>query len=78
MRWGLLYGFVLIALLSHLLLDWTNNYGLRPFFPFNPHWYALDAYREVASSELFIAHRDLSYSLVIGCLDWFGKHLDPG
>jgi len=39
-RWGLLYGFVLIALLSHLLLDWTNNYGLRPFFPFNGHWYA--------------------------------------
>jgi len=39
-RWGLLYGFVLIALLSHLLLDWTNNYGLRPFFPFNTHWYA--------------------------------------
>ncbi len=39
-RWGLLYGFVLIALLSHLLLDWTNNYGVRPFFPFNPRWYA--------------------------------------
>jgi len=30
----------LVALLSHLLLDWTNNYGLRPFFPFNPHCYA--------------------------------------
>jgi inner membrane protein len=30
-RWGLLYGFV---------LDWTNNYGLRPFFPFDRHWYA--------------------------------------
>lgn len=29
-----------LALGSHLLLDWTNNYGLRPFFPFNPHWYA--------------------------------------
>jgi len=39
-RWGLLYWFALIALLSHLLLDWTNNYGLRPFFPFNPRWYA--------------------------------------
>ena len=39
-RWGLLYGFILIALLSHILLDWTNNYGVRPFFPFNPHWYA--------------------------------------
>jgi inner membrane protein len=39
-RWGLLYWFALIALLSHLLLDWTNNYGLRPFFPFNSRWYA--------------------------------------
>jgi len=39
-RWGLLYGFTLVALLSHLLLDWTNNYGIRPFFPFNPRWYA--------------------------------------
>jgi inner membrane protein len=26
--------------LSHLLLDWTNNYGLRPFFPFDPRWFA--------------------------------------
>jgi inner membrane protein len=39
-RWPLLYYFSLIALLSHLLLDWTNNYGLRPFFPFHPRWYA--------------------------------------
>ena len=39
-RWGLLYGFALIALLSHILLDWLNNYGVRPFFPFNPRWYA--------------------------------------
>ena len=39
-RWGLLYGFTLLALLSHLWLDYTNNYGLRPFYPFNPRWYA--------------------------------------
>src|ERR1700758_2622670 len=39
-RWGVLYGCSLIALLSHILLDWTNNYGVRPFFPFNPRWYA--------------------------------------
>jgi inner membrane protein len=39
-RWGLLYGFALIGLLSHILLDWLNNYGVRPFFPFNPRWYA--------------------------------------
>jgi inner membrane protein len=39
-RWGWLYLTSCIAALSHLLLDWTNNYGVRPFFPFNPHWYA--------------------------------------
>jgi inner membrane protein len=39
-RWFLIWLFALIADLSHLLLDFTNNYGVRPFFPFNPHWYA--------------------------------------
>jgi inner membrane protein len=39
-RWGWLYGTALVAALSHLLLDWTNNYGLRPFYPFNARWYA--------------------------------------
>jgi inner membrane protein len=39
-HWQRLYLFSLIALLSHILLDYTNNYGIRPFFPFNPRWYA--------------------------------------
>jgi len=39
-HWGWLYLTALIAALSHLTLDWTNNYGVRPFFPFNPRWYA--------------------------------------
>jgi inner membrane protein len=39
-RWGWLYAAAFVSALSHLLLDWSNNYGLRPFFPFNPHWYA--------------------------------------
>ncbi|MDE1160527.1 MAG: metal-dependent hydrolase [Acidobacteriaceae bacterium] len=39
-RWGMLYLLMLLALCSHLLLDFTNNYGIRPFAPFNPHWYA--------------------------------------
>jgi inner membrane protein len=39
-HWGWLYLTALIAALSHILLDWTNNYGVRPFFPFNPRWYA--------------------------------------
>jgi inner membrane protein len=40
LHWGWLYLTALFSALSHLLLDWTNNYGLRPFFPFNPRWYA--------------------------------------
>jgi inner membrane protein len=39
-RWGWLYLTALLAALCHILLDWTNNYGIRPFFPFNPRWYA--------------------------------------
>ena len=40
LHWGWLYLTALVAALSHLMLDWTNNYGLRPFFPFSPRWYA--------------------------------------
>jgi inner membrane protein len=40
LHWGWLYFTSCVAALSHLLLDWTNNYGVRPFFPLNPRWYA--------------------------------------
>jgi len=40
LRWLWLYATALVAAFSHILLDWTNNYGVRPFFPFNPRWYA--------------------------------------
>lgn len=39
-RWFLLWLFALLADLSHLLLDFTNDYGIRPFAPFQPRWYA--------------------------------------
>lgn len=39
LRWGRIWLCAWIADLSHILLDWTNNYGVRPFFPFNPHWF---------------------------------------
>jgi inner membrane protein len=41
-RWGLLFCFAYLAALSHLLLDFTNNYGLRPFWPFSEKWYSWD------------------------------------
>jgi inner membrane protein len=31
-----------IATASHVLLDFTNQYGVRPFLPFNGRWYAWD------------------------------------
>jgi inner membrane protein len=39
-RWGLLFLFAYIAGLSHILLDYTNNYGVRPFWPFWEKWYS--------------------------------------
>jgi inner membrane protein len=31
-----------IGVLSHLLLDWTNDYGIRLLLPFSIHWFHLD------------------------------------
>ena len=41
-RWGLLFLLSYIAGLSHILLDFTNNYGVRPFWPFWGKWYSWD------------------------------------
>ena len=41
-RWGLLFLYACIAGLSHILLDFTNNYGVRPFWPFYERWYSWD------------------------------------
>ncbi len=59
-RWSLLYAFLLLALLSHLLLDYSNNYGLRPFLPFRSQWYA--------ASIVFIFDPIIFLSLLSGLL----------
>jgi inner membrane protein len=41
-RWGLLFLYSYLAGLTHLLLDFTNNYGIRPLWPFSEKWYAWD------------------------------------
>jgi inner membrane protein len=41
-RWGRLFLFAYIAGLSHILLDFTNNYGVRPFWPLWEKWYSWD------------------------------------
>jgi inner membrane protein len=41
-RWGLLFLYACLSGLSHILLDFTNNYGVRPFWPFSERWYSWD------------------------------------
>jgi inner membrane protein len=41
-RWGLLYAYACLGALSHILLDFTNSYGVRPFAPFSPRWFSWD------------------------------------
>lgn len=39
-RWGWLLFCAWIAAMSHILLDYTVNYGVRPFFPWSGKWFA--------------------------------------
>src|ERR1700690_866551 len=41
-RWGLLFLFAYFAGVVHILLVFTNNYGVRPFWPFSERWYSWD------------------------------------
>ena len=40
-RW--LLGLLLVSTLSHLVLDWTNSYGVHPFWPLDDRWHYGDA-----------------------------------
>jgi inner membrane protein len=59
-RWALLWVLSWVAALSHVFLDWTNNYGVRPLFPFDPRWYSLDI--------AFIVEPIIFGALVLGLL----------
>jgi inner membrane protein len=40
--WRAAWGLCLIGVASHLLLDWTNAYGIRFLLPFSDRWFRLD------------------------------------
>jgi inner membrane protein len=40
--WKAAYLISLIGVLSHLLLDWTNTYGIRLLLPFSSQWFRAD------------------------------------
>jgi inner membrane protein len=41
-RWPLLFVLACLGGLSHILLDFTNSYGVRPFWPIHGNWYSWD------------------------------------
>ncbi len=41
-NWKVLYVYAFAGVLVHIFQDSTNNYGVRPFAPFNPRWYSWD------------------------------------
>ena len=41
-RWGWLFTFAYLGGLSHILLDFADNYGVRPYWPFSGKWYSWD------------------------------------
>ena len=59
-RWGLLFLFGIIAVLSHILLDFTNSYGVRPFLPFSWQWYSWDI--------VFIVEPVMLLALLVGLI----------
>jgi inner membrane protein len=41
-RWGVLFAYACLAGLSHILLDYTTAYGVRPLWPFSERWISGD------------------------------------
>jgi inner membrane protein len=40
--WKAAYGLAIVGVASHLLLDWTNAYGVRLLLPFSAEWFRVD------------------------------------
>jgi len=40
--WAAAWAISIVGVASHLLLDWTNTYGIRLLFPFSSQWFHLD------------------------------------
>jgi len=57
-RWSVLFLFACLAGLSHILLDFTNNYGIRPWWPFSERWISWDI--------VFIVDPVILLALVLG------------
>ncbi len=65
-RWGWVFLLAFLADLSHLLLDFTNSYGIRLCYPFNDRWYAWSIMSVVSPAMLLV----LAVGLAVPLLLW--------
>lgn len=42
--WKRAFLLALAGVASHIAIDWTNSYGIRPFLPFSERWISLDVF----------------------------------
>jgi inner membrane protein len=68
-RWRLLFFYGCLAGLSHILLDFTNNYGVRPFWPFYEKWYSWDIVFIVEPIMLVLMFLGLAVPPLFGLID---------
>jgi len=68
-RWGLLWLFACLAAVSHILLDFTNNYGVRPLEPFSHRWYSWDIVFIVEPILWIILLGGLLFPVLFGLVD---------
>src|SRR5437764_11509577 len=77
-RWGLLFFYACLAGFSHILLDFTNNYGVRPFWPFSERWYSWDIVFIVEPVMLVFLILGLVMPALFGLIDKeIGAHRSP-
>ena len=67
--WLWLYASAFVATLSHLFLDWTNNYGIRLLYPFDRHWRAGSIVFIVEPLELALLLAALLFPALLGLVE---------
>jgi inner membrane protein len=67
-RWGWLLLFALLSSWSHILLDYASSYGIRPFLPFDYHWYSWDIMYIIEPVWLLIAFAGLVLPSLFGLI----------
>jgi inner membrane protein len=67
--WLRLWLFSMVGIFLHILLDFTNNYGVRPFLPFSPRWFAWSTVYIVDPFLLLVLALGLLVPAILGLAD---------